>query len=238
MTAKKYIYYILSGFVFGTLLLIYIQFNSSKNINNLISGNEKLLSEFEVTKELKNLEKDVLSVESKIRRTITTKDTLHIEGLEKQIQQIETELDQLQKISDDDSSIKYIDELDNLVHEKIIFSHQIIDSFHITGKTAAENLISTQKGKQLTDYISTTILKIDSTRKKILANTTNAIDKSGEKALRFSTILIVMVLISAAALFWYIINTIRRQIQLISDLNISEKKVKEAAQVKKIFWPT
>ncbi len=235
MTAKKLIFYILAGFVLGTLLLIYIQYNSSKNINNLITGNEKLLNEFKISNQLKDLEKNVIGVESKIRGTVTTTDTIHIEGLGKQIQQIETALNQLQNISDDDNSVKYIDLLDYLVHEKLKLSHQILDSFTITGKTAAENLIATQKGKKLTDSISTAIQKIDSTRKILSSNVTLSIDKSGTDALRFSTILIVLVLFSAGALFWYIINTIRRQIQLIADLNISEKKVKISAQVRENF---
>ena len=235
MAAKKFIYYILAGFVLGTLLLIYIQFNSWKNINNLIAGNEKLLNEFKVSSELKDLEKDVITVESKIQGTVSTNGTTHIEGLETEIQQIESGLNQLQKISDDDNSVKYIDELDTLVHEKLKFSHQIMDSFHIAGKTAAEKMIATQKGKKQTDSISNTIQKIESTRKILLANVILSVDKSGKDALRFSTILIALVLFSTAALFWYIINTIRRQIQLIADLNVSEKKVKEAAQVKENF---
>ena len=235
MAAKKFIYYILAGFVLGTLLLIYIQFNSWKNINNLIAGNEKLLNEFKVSSELKDLEKDVITVESKIQGTVSTNGTTHIEGLETEIQQIESGLNQLQKISDDDNSVKYIDELDTLVHEKLKFSHQIMDSFHIAGKTAAENMIATQKDKKQTDSISNTIQKIESTRKILLANVILSVDKSGKDALRFSTILIALVLFSTAALFWYIINTIRRQIQLIADLNVSEKKVKEAAQVKENF---
>ena len=125
MTAKKLVYYILAAFILGTLLLIYIQYNSSKNINNLITGNEKLLNEFKVSNQLKDLEKDVIAVESKIRGTVTTTDTTHIEGLEKQIQQIEAALNQLQKISDDDNSVKYIDLLDYLVHEKLKFSHRL-----------------------------------------------------------------------------------------------------------------
>ncbi len=235
MTAKKLVYYILAAFVFGTLLLIYIQYNSSKNINTLITGNEKLLNEFRVNGELKDLEKDILTIESKIRGTVTTKDSSHIEGLEIQIRQIETGLDLLQKISDDDNSVKYIDALDYLVREKLKFSHQVLDSFNIAGKASAENLIASQKGKRLTDAILSNIKKIDSTRNRLLENVTTSIDNSGAKALRFSTILTALVLISAASLFWYIINTLRRQVQLITDLNISEKKVKQTAQVKENF---
>ena len=235
MTGKKIIFYILAAFIAGNLLLIYIQYNSAKNINTLIKGNEKLLEEFRVSSELKELEKDVLSVESKIRGTVSTKDSSYIEGLDIKISEVEGDLSQLQKISDDDSSVKYIDKLDFLVHEQLFFSRQILDSFHVGGKNAAEILIATQHGKKLTDSIIFVIHIIDSTRQKLLATVTSSIDESGKKAQQFGTILIVLVLISGAILFWYIINIIRNQTQLIQQLNISERKVREAAQVKENF---
>ena len=141
MTGKRIIYYILAAFIAGNLLLIYIQYNSAKNTNNLIKGNEKLLRGFRVSSELKELEKDVIYVESKIRGTVSTKDSSYIEGLETKIVEVEADLDQLQKITDDDNSIRYIDELDLLVKEKLLFNSKILDSFHLAGKNAAENVI-------------------------------------------------------------------------------------------------
>ncbi|MEP7374270.1 MAG: response regulator [Chitinophagaceae bacterium] len=235
MTGKKIIFYILAAFIAGNLLLIYIQYNSAKNINTLIKGNEKLLEEFRVSSELQELEKDILSVEGKIRGTVSTKDSYYIEGLDLKISEVESDLGQLQKISDDDSSVKYIDQLDYLVHKKLLFSREILDSFHAGDKTVAENLIAAQEGRKLTDSIILVIQVIDSTRQKLLATVTSSIDESGKKAQKFGTILIVLVLISGALLFWYIINTIRKQTQLIQQLNISERKVRESARVKENF---
>ena len=41
MTGKKIIFYILAASVAGMFTLLYIQYNSSKNITALIDGNEK-----------------------------------------------------------------------------------------------------------------------------------------------------------------------------------------------------
>ena len=220
MTEKKIIYYILAAFIVGNLLLIYIQYNSAKNTNNLIQGNEKVLKEFSVSSNLKELEKDIIAIESNIRGTITTNDSSYIEGLETKITAVENSLRQLQKISDDDNSVKYIDGLDKLVHEKLLFSRQILDSFHVAGKSAAENLIETQLGIRLTDSITNITLLIDSSRQKLLTKVTRLIDESGKKAQQFGTVLIALVLISGLGLFWYIINTLRKQNQLIQELNI------------------
>jgi signal transduction histidine kinase/CheY-like chemotaxis protein/HPt (histidine-containing phosphotransfer) domain-containing protein len=235
MTGKSISFYILGAFITGTILLIYIQFNSSKNIDTLIDGNEKLISEFKVNTELNELEKNLVTVESKVRSTVNTKDSFYIEGLEMNIKAIEFNLDQLQKVTDDDSSVVYIDYLDKLVHEKLLFNKDILDTFHITGKGAAQNLITTKYGKTLTDSIITIANKIDSTRKWHLADATVLLDKSGKKAQQFSTVLIIFVLISAAGLFWYIINIIHKQESLIQQLNVSEKKVKESVQLKENF---
>ncbi|MEP7257453.1 MAG: ATP-binding protein [Flavitalea sp.] len=235
MTGKRIIYYILSAFIVGNLLLIYIQYNSTKNIKTLIGGNEKLLAEFKVNNELKELEKDVIAIESKITGIVSTRDSLPINELELEIEKIEAGLKQLQKISDNDSSVKYIDILDRLIHEKLNFSNQVLSAFHLSGKVAADHLISARRGRIITDSIGLVTQKIDITRQKLLAAVTISIDESGKKAQQFGTALIILVLISAAVLFWYIINTISSQGQFIRLLNISEKKVREAVQIKEKF---
>jgi len=157
MTAKKLVYYILAAFIAGTLTLVYIQYNSSKNINELIRGNELLLGEMNVSNQLKDLEKGVLTVESKVRGAVTTRDTSLVEGLAQQMARIDSELLLLQKLSDNDSSILFIDQLDDLVHEKLLFNRIILDSLREHGKASAETLISTKKGHDLTIAITSTL---------------------------------------------------------------------------------
>jgi signal transduction histidine kinase/CheY-like chemotaxis protein len=235
MAGKKISFYILAAFIAGTILLVYIQYNSSKHIDTLVKGNEKLMDEFKVNAELKELEKDIITVDSKIRGAVSTKNPVYIEGLDSTIVQIKTDLVQLQKITGNDSSAQYIDDLDTLVQLKVQSAQLVLNSFQSGDRQTAENVITGPEGKRLTDSIVSIVQKIDSTRKKHLADTTISLDKSGEKAQRFSTVLIVLVLVSGAGLFWYIINIIRKQISLIHQLNISEKKVKETARIKENF---
>jgi signal transduction histidine kinase/CheY-like chemotaxis protein len=235
MTGKRIVYYILATFVAGCLLLIYIQYNSAKSIDALVTGNEKLVDEFKVSSELRELEKDVISIESRIRGAVSTKDSSYIQGLQIEINEVEMNLGKLQKITDNDSSVKYINTLEKLVHEKIRLSRDVIDSFHTGYKNSAKNLVVTKKSKKLIDSIRVATRTINRTRNKLLSDVTISIDKSGKKAQRFGTILIVMVLISGAILFWYIINIIRNQQLLIEQLDVSEKKEREAALVKEKF---
>lgn len=116
MAAKKIIYYILAAFIAGTMALVYIQYNSSKNINRLINGNDRLLDELAVSNQLNSLEKSVLAAENNVAATVATEDSSYLQALASQLTTIETELGRLQKVSDNDSSVQYIDELDSIVH--------------------------------------------------------------------------------------------------------------------------
>lgn len=235
MTSKKIIYYILAAFIAGNLLLIYLQYNSANSINGLITGNERLMNEFKVDNELRALEKGVQAIENGVLHSITTKDTVDIEGIERQVTEVERDLGMLQKINDDDSSVKYIDELDTLIHQKLLLSHQVLDTFHHHGKASAARLFATAQNRQLTLDISATARKIDSSRQQLLATLTDEVDRNGREARTAGMVLIMLVLISGAGLFWFIINRIGQQSQLILRLDASEKKVREAARIKENF---
>jgi CHASE3 domain sensor protein len=140
MQGKKIINYILASFIIGTFVLVYMQYHSAKSIDSLITGNEKMVEEFKTENELKEIEKDVIYIESKVRGIVSTDDSSHAEGIEKQILEIERNLNQLQQIADDDSSAKYIDELDTLVKQKLAFQTEIFDAYQVGGKNAADNI--------------------------------------------------------------------------------------------------
>lgn len=225
---KKIIFYILAASVTGMFALLYIQYNSSKNITALIDGNEKYLDEYKINNELKELEKDVVRIERNISDVISTGDSEYVEGMDIKIAKVESDLDHLQKISDDSITVNEIDDLDNAVKSKINFSKVLLDSFYLSGKESAERQIGTLRGKRLMDSIYIIAQNIENSRHYVIARLTDSNINSGKKAKRFNTILILLVLLFGAALFWYIINIIQKLIE-------SEQKVKEAAQIKEKF---
>src|ERR1700751_2703451 len=101
---RRLIYFIVFVFIAGNVIFIFIKYNSDRNINNLIRGNEKLLDEFEVNNELRTLENEVALVENKVRSTIVTGNMSFIQGMDKQIVGADMNLRNLQKVSDDDST--------------------------------------------------------------------------------------------------------------------------------------
>ncbi len=228
MVGKKIIFYILAASIAGTFVLLYVQYNSSKNILALIDGNQKYLDEYRINSELKELEKDVVRIESNINDVISTNDPVYSTGIDAKIAKISTDLDHLQQISDDSITVNKIDELDMVVQKKINFSKALLDSFYAKGKAPAEKLIATLRGKRLMDSIYHVARNIEDSRLAVIARLTASNINSGKKAQRFNTILIVLVLVFGAALFWYIINIIQKLI-------LSEKRVKESAQIKENF---
>jgi signal transduction histidine kinase/CheY-like chemotaxis protein/HPt (histidine-containing phosphotransfer) domain-containing protein len=235
MASNRFIYYILTAFITGNLLLIFIQYNSVKNINKLIEGNEKVLNEFTVEAALRDVRKNIVTVETGIRNAVNSSDTTHIADLQQEVAAAEGNLNKLQKIDDNDSSVKYIDQLDELVHKKINFNSQVMQTFFLEGKVAADSMIKNGKEKELTDSITFVTRKIDSSRRHLLTEVTASIDKSGQNARTWGIILFIMVGCSGATLFWFIINRVKRQNHLIMQLDASEKKVKESAKVKENF---
>ncbi|MCU7551766.1 ATP-binding protein [Chitinophagaceae bacterium LB-8] len=235
MATNRLIYFIVAAFIAGNLILIFIKYNSDKNIDKLIDDNEKLLDEFSVNNQLKTMERDVVLVESKVRGTVATNDTAYMEGVELQMAKVKSDLDDLQKIKDEDSAEEYIDQLDILVREKLRFNDQVLDVYTKEGKKAAEAILITQRGKRFTDSILLLTQKISNVRQNTLSRLSQVIDDRVKQMQRLDTFLIVFVLISAAVLFWYILSTIRIQSHLIQQVSDSEKKVKEAAKVKENF---
>ena len=218
MIGKRIILYILAAFIAGNLLLIYIQYNSAKNINTLIKGNEKVLAEVTVSNNLRELKRDITVAEGTIVSNIFKRNAINKNSLKQDILNVQGDIDNLQKISDDDSSEKYIDILDVLVHEKLNFTSNDPDSLNFPGTYERKGPFDLYREKQLNDSIRIVTRQIETSRQKLLAKVTASIDASGKKALNLGTSLIVFVLLSGAVIFWTIISTIKKQNLLIHNL--------------------
>src|SRR5690349_1000269 len=129
MSTNRFIYFIITAFVAGNLILIFIKYNSEKNTTNLIDDNKKLLNEFNVNHQLKTVESDIAQVDSKIRGTIATNDTSYVENVGLQMAKVRSDIDQLQEIKGDQSTEQYIDQLDNLVQKKLRLNNGILEVY-------------------------------------------------------------------------------------------------------------
>src|ERR1700727_3247462 len=129
MTSNRFIYMILAAFIAGNLLIIFMQYNSAKNIHNLISGNKRLLVELNAGNQLRELERDLLSSEIKMNRAVATGDTSRLKEVDLQFAESWRLLDSLRAITGNDSTSLDIARLAALAEEKTKVKARILDSF-------------------------------------------------------------------------------------------------------------
>jgi signal transduction histidine kinase/DNA-binding response OmpR family regulator len=235
MTSNRFIYMILTAFIAGNLLIIFMQYNSAKNIHNLITGNNKLLNELNAGNQLRELERDLLSSEIKMDRAVATGDTSRLKEVDLQFAEARGLLDSLRVITGRDSTVRDIDRLAALADEKSTMKALILDSFREHGALSIESFRAITRFRPLSNEINNASRRIYESRQRLLDSLSAFTNNSGRKAQRGNVIMILMVLVSGAGLFWNIISRIRRQNQLIRQLDASEKKVREISMVKENF---
>ncbi|GEP91177.1 Signal transduction histidine kinase [Chitinophaga terrae (ex Kim and Jung 2007)] len=235
MQPKRIKYYLLGLFIFGMILFIVLQFNSSNNIRKLIRGNEQLLQELNVKNELQKLQTNMAKTDSKVRGAVISQDTVHIIGIEAEVAIIKADLKEINRILRNDSTERLLTQLNYLVEEKNSFNLMVLDTFYSDGKSAAEKMINNQKGKRLGEAITNILHQLDSTRQSEVNRATNLIDSSGHRALRWGTTLVFFACLTSILAFLYIISRIHKQEQLIEALDESQRKEKKLGAVKEQF---
>jgi len=235
MQSKQIKYYLLGLFTAGMILLIILQFNSSRNIRKLIAGNEQLLQELNVKNELQKLQTSMAKTDSKVRGTVISQDTLHVTGIEAEIAVIKSDLNIINKMLLDDSTEKLLTQLNYLVEEKNNFNVQVLDTFYGQGKKAAERIINNEKGKRLAEAITVIVHQLDSTRQTVVNRTVRIIDTSGQKAQSWGTILVCCACIASLLVFLYVTSRIHQQEQLIDALDRSQQQERKLSAIKEQF---
>lgn len=235
MQSKLPRYLFLSLFLVGILLIVYIQFTSGKSIDRLIDGNNELLSQLGFENSLQQLQTDIANAENNIRGAIITLDNRHIQDISKEINYVNTDLAEIKKNMPVAVDTLQVQQLEVLVNKKIDFINQVLGVFNTKGKPDAEILINTEGGKQLTEDIFLLIDTFDDKRQQELSRITAYINNNAKSAHTSGLILAAIAAMSCISAFWYIVNQTYQQKKLIRELDISEKKAREAAHIKENF---
>jgi CHASE3 domain sensor protein len=228
-------YLVLWLFLVGIALIVFIQFFSGQNITRSIQGNKRLLQEVALQNDLRQLESDVLTVESDIRGVIITNDSMHLPGINQKIRSIETQIFELDDKLKDSLTMREVALLGNLVRDKLLFTDEILDAYKKQGKSAAEAVINTNRGRIIRDSIVSVIGTLDNIRRNHLGEITASIETSANRARLWGFGLAGIACAACILIFLYIANKGWQQQKLIETLNESERKVKEVAHVKEQF---
>jgi signal transduction histidine kinase/DNA-binding response OmpR family regulator len=228
-------YLVLWLFLFGIIIVLFLQVSSGYNINRLIGGNKSLQDELQVQNNLRAIEVNLFLIETNVRGAIVTGDEKLLKKTQEGNIQIEQDLEQLLRNLETKIPADELTALRDLLKQKIDFNRKIISESYKTGKAGAESLISTNRGTVIRDSIITLIGQIENNRQKQLRSIVGSIELTGERARIWGFIITAMALVALIVAFLFIINQGRSQQRMIKALNQSEKRSKELANMQEQF---
>src|ERR1700722_6426411 len=235
MTSNRIIYLVLTAFIAGNVLIIFVQYSSFKNIRNLITGNKKLSNELIVGNQLREAERDLLASEIRLGRALATDDTAYLVQIDTLIQGAHALLDSLRVMQDQDYTIRNIDQLSKVADEKLIMKNLILETYRQGRRIPVDSFRAIMQRRTFPINVNNFSRRIYASRERLLDSLSVSINSSGRRAQRWNVVMILIVVVSGAVLFWYIIRWIRRKNLLIEQLDASEKKVREVSLIKENF---
>ncbi len=125
MISRRFKIFLLLIFLFTTALIVVLQYNANKNIDELVAGNESLLSEITMRSHLQGLQNDLLSIDNNVRSSIITNNEASRTGIEEEVARVKASVKELGELLVTDSSRRLWDELNFLTEEKIRFSYKV-----------------------------------------------------------------------------------------------------------------
>ena len=214
-------YTILTTFLFAVILIVFLQFNSNRSINQLIEGNESLLAELSIKNDLLELQTQIVTMENKLRGTVIKGDSVNENHFLHEKKLIKESIQQLDFLKSDEMVAPLIIKLEKLVDAKIEFDELAFSAFTKNGKTAAEKMINDQAGKKLSDSIKTTSGQIEELRQATVTKLIRDADNNGRKAKTLGTLIALIAAVASVFTFLYISYKVKEQQQFIERLNSS-----------------
>lgn len=235
MGNKRFSYFIISSFILCSILLIAVQINSARNTKELIRNNNTLLSELRSSNHLREIDRDILGVESRIRASIATNDTTHLEGIDQKIKQIRNFLDSLSIDNSDPEEEKLIQRLGVLAQNKMVTKGKLLHRYDSLGNMDDESSIANPQARIISNEITDITAKIYHKRQLRMVELSKLSQEMGERAKLYDISLLILLVVSGAVIGYHIIRQFKRQHFLIKELDIAEKKASVAAQTKENF---
>ncbi|PJJ66953.1 signal transduction histidine kinase [Chryseobacterium geocarposphaerae] len=235
MNNKRFSYFIILTFIAGSLLLIAVQINSAQNTKELIRNNNKLLEELRSSNHLREIDRDILGVESRIRASIATNDTTHLEGIDQKINQIENFLDSLSKDNADAEEERLIHRLSILAMDKKTTKDKLLLRYHTLGNMDDQTSIANPRARKISNEITSITAKIYESRKIHMVDLSKKNEEMGQKARLYDISLLILLILSGSIVGYHILRQFKRQRLLIQELDVAEKKASVAAQTKENF---
>ncbi len=235
MGNKRFAYLIVFTFIADSILLIALQINSAQNTEALINNNNILLKELRSSNHLREIDRDILGVESRIRASIATNDTTHLDGVDQKIDQVENFLDSLSKNHADSKEEALIHRLSVLALDKKLVKEKLLQRYHSVGNMDDQSSIANPRARRISNEITSITAKIYESRQLNMIDLSRRSEEMGRKAKLYDISLLALLVLSGAIIGFHIVRQFRRQHLLIRELDIAERKASVAAQTKENF---
>ncbi len=235
MLQSRFKYLVLIIFLASVVLIVFLQYNSGNSIRNLIQDNESLLSELQIKTKLQKFQTDIIFSETALRDLVNSDDPRHVRELDKDLKNIKNEFIEIDNTIRSTSELKLLDQLSFLVAEKLENSNQVMNVLNQMGKDSALAFIRTLRGRTIRDSLIQTIGLINDSRQQALSNISASVNTNGAQAKSWGIILALVACLASLIAFWYLVVQGQRQQKLITTLDTSEKKLKEASKIQEQF---
>jgi len=229
--------YLIFGVFFACIVFLgVIQYCSSSNMDKLINGNKKLIKELQINSQLREIERNLYLVESKIRGMIISNDTIFLRGIDQRIAETEQSIDILRRNASDKSFIPNLNRLYYLTEFKLKNKNRVLSDYLKTGSARMDtDIVTNPSARILSKEVRENITFIHDKRQAQIISLINEVAADAESSRLNVYILILIIVLSAGGMSWCVIIIIRNQNQLITQLDSSEKSARKAAAVKENF---
>ena len=126
-------YLVLWVFLFGIIVIVFLQVMSGYNITRFVQGNKSLLNELKIQNDLRRLASDVVVMESDVRGVVITSDTTHLADTKTSFAVLELGIQNVNRTLNKDMP-EEMRQLEKLVRDKMAWNQKILTAYNYNGK--------------------------------------------------------------------------------------------------------
>ena len=234
MVNKRFMLSLLAIFIATIMLVVYVQYSYNSNINRLITGNQELLSQFQIKNEMQGIIVDLTFISAQERRIINNNIKKGRKIIDDRISKMWNRLSYLKTIESDADTHKRLIQLDSAAAGTLQYYKTELDKFY-DNRYANPGVIAYGKTDTLVNEILTISSYLTTSKDGRLTELIQLADTNAKEAKKWGLTLAILAIAASIYTFLYINKRVALQAALIEQLNESEKKLKEAAKIKENF---
>jgi len=219
MRKREFRYLVLWVFLSGIIIIVFLQVVSGYNINRLVRENNRVFHELIVQNQLRQLQADILTLESDLRGAVITHDEPSLAAASNKIHNIQSSINVLHQSISQGSESADVGRLNFLVEEQLQYSRNLLNLIKTNNNLQSADLVKNNRGSEIRDSIVQIISQMESSRQSQLEKITNSVGATGKSARLWNIFITGIALIAVVIAFWYIINQGRHQQKMIETLN-------------------